>query len=809
MPSISVPCFLQNYTILLDKIPKYKEFEGKWVEPLDYPMVELISKSTLDVFDNRIKSSPQITFTNKIFKNIDKNTGVLTVKSHYQANGLGRFYPTDDVSISTKSKIFKHTLFHYLGWKDIDIKKSHATIISEIIKKSGDYCPFMDRYISSFDDILVEAKEYYGDKLEKDHLKYLFNMSIYGGHHSTWYNEVIKGDDNYLPVELNDGLEKKPFKFYDEWVKELLVIQNKIYTENPALAERLLKTTKLQEKIQKIQNNDDKSPESKKWSIEKAKRGSLMSYWCGIIENQCLYHIYKYLVKAGIMKEKQGGLEMDGINIPPIDGVEYDEEVVIDEINTLLKHKTGLGIRVIFKGFDEENICKKLLELREEYIPVAEAIEITDTEDMSEYQKLKVEFEKQHTKITDKSFFITKTITGEFIIRKKQQMIDAYEHMNYSTTVYNADGKSYTKKHKFISDWLCDDTISTKRDVGMYPPSLSCPDDIYNMWVDFEMEKITEWVDKSVERDELLGLIKLLCNHDEEVYNYICKWIGQMIMFPHIKTTTPVFISDEGAGKGTLMRLLERMLGRKKIYETADPLRDVFGNFNNMMANSFLVNMNEISIEETSKVEGKIKALITDDMLTINSKGVGSYTIHSYHRFMYQSNNENCIKTTKGGRRLLIVRASDEKCGDKEYFGHIYDLLKDDNVIKTIYEWFKNLEGLESFHKLPLPITEFQEGMNELSVSPIEYWLKEWAETCDTDKISTNDMSKLFVLWYEKTYNRSCKTSTVSFGVQLGNLIRKNKWAGIEKKHSNKGYYYSVDVNEFKKSIGVGCLIDI
>ena len=142
---------------------------------------------------------------------------------------------------------------------------------------------------------------------------------------------------------------------------------------------------------------------------------------------------------------------MDGINIPPIDGLEYDEAVVVEEINELLKQKTGLGIKVEFKKFDEKNICKKLIELREQYIPVADAVKITDADCVSEYEKIKIEFEKQHTKITDKSFFITKTVCGDFIIRKKQQMIDAYEHISYTTVVYSADGECYTKNTSLLA----------------------------------------------------------------------------------------------------------------------------------------------------------------------------------------------------------------------------------------------------------------------------------------------------------------------------------------------------------------------
>ena len=49
-----------------------------------------------------------------------------------------------------------------------------------------------------------------------------------------------------------------------------------------------------------------------------------------------------------------------------------------------------------------------------------------------------------------------------------------------------------------------------------------------------------------------------------------------MIQFPAVKSTCLTFISGEGAGKGTLMRLFERMMGTSKVFETSE-LPGMFG----------------------------------------------------------------------------------------------------------------------------------------------------------------------------------------------------------------------------------------
>ena len=84
---------------------------------------------------------------------------------------------------------------------------------------------------------------------------------------------------------------------------------------------------------------------------------------------------------------------------------------------------------------------------------------------------------------------------------------------------------------------------------------------------------------------------------------------------------------------------MQRMLGKNKVFETTDPSREVWGQFNGLMSDSFLVNLNELSKKDTHESMGEIKGLITDGSLTINNKGVNQYKITSYHRFIITTNN--------------------------------------------------------------------------------------------------------------------------------------------------------------------------
>jgi hypothetical protein len=59
----------------------------------------------------------------------------------------------------------------------------------------------------------------------------------------------------------------------------------------------------------------------------------------------------------------------------------------------------------------------------------------------------------------------------------------------------------------------------------------------------------------------ILNHIKILCNNEEAVADYLINWIAQMIQYTALKTICATLISDEGSGKGTLNKLIQNMLG--------------------------------------------------------------------------------------------------------------------------------------------------------------------------------------------------------------------------------------------------------
>lgn len=431
-------------------------------------------------------------------------------------------------------------------------------------------------------------------------------------------------------------------------------------------------------------------------------------------------------------------------------------------------------------------------------------VTVPDTEYIS-FNDTRTEFELTHCKIINKSFFV-KEMTDNIFIMNRQQLSTSYEHLAYQKK--DLDG-NVLGDYNFINDWLKFPLMRCKEDIGVYPDASKCPSNHFNSWKPFAMELITKYEPDEKAVEFFKKHILILCGNDKLIAEYFEKWIAQMIQFPAVKSICPVLISKEGAGKGSLMQLLGNMMGQSKIFETSNPARDVWGDFNGRMATTFFVNLNELSKKETAESEGKIKALITDPKITINNKGVSQYDINSFHRFLITTNNLDPVKTTTDDRRKIIIRSSDELIGDKDYFNKLYELLGNENAVKSCFEYFKSIPNMEQFNKLEMPNTEFHTNMKEANVSLEEQWVKSFIIDNITEvevQLTSSDVYCLFNDWLVLNGFKDYKTNSLKLNLKLSNM---NIEGLVKGKHTNKGNTKLFIIATMKTHFNIGCLLNI
>lgn len=506
--------------------------------------------------------------------------------------------------------------------------------------------------------------------------------------------------------------------------------------------------------------------------------------------NRILCYYENLVLQSAISVINSKGIEIailmfDGLMVY---GNHYGDVSLLNEIREVVSQQ--------FDGLQMNWTYKKHNDIL--HIPLDFNPEDVLMDNLQTYEKVKTEFELTHAKIISKGYFIS-IKDDEIIFMTKQHLHISYEHLAYETI---KDGSIV--RHNFIKSWFSDPDIKTYDDIGNYPKEHMCPANIFNTWRSFEMDLIDSFEYREDELQFILNHIKILCNNEVPVYEYFISWIAQMVQFPEMKTICPILISKEGAGKGTLLRLFSKMFGEKKVFETTDPAQHVWGDFNGQMVDSFLVNLNEISKKDTVDASGKIKGLITEPKLMINIKGVKPFPIKSYHRFIITTNSEEPVNSKSDDRRSFVIRSSDELIGNKDYFETIYSYLEDVNVIKTCFQYFKTIQGMDKFDKLVIPRTEYHKGIIEESECPIKRWIKEFACDNKTDiTMTSEDMLQSFNIW---CHNGGIKYSINK--IQLGVRIGRMNIDGIEKVRNNNSRMTRFIPSLMKKSLGFGCLVN-
>jgi hypothetical protein len=206
-------------------------------------------------------------------------------------------------------------------------------------------------------------------------------------------------------------------------------------------------------------------------------------------------------------------------------------------------------------------------------------------EKKTKYEAIKEDFEENNCKV-DINFYCNGNQYSLTDFRTK--------YMNFYADYFQVDKFTYIS---FIDKWLKDPDARTYDKVGIFVDENKCPDNVYNLWEKWEILNYAE-IDNDEEYnikglEYFLNHIRVLVNYDEELYIFVVIWLAQMFQYTETKTMELIFVSQEGSGKGLFLHFLKTIMGNKKVFETTNPQRDIFGNFNPLMKDSVLVVFNE------------------------------------------------------------------------------------------------------------------------------------------------------------------------------------------------------------------------
>ena len=425
----------------------------------------------------------------------------------------------------------------------------------------------------------------------------------------------------------------------------------------------------------------------------------------------------------------------------------YENNIIDKVINNFDKKDIstimfdGLHIK---KSLDINETIKKLNDITKEYnliwthkpadtsIKIDDSVVIDEDNFNKDYDTVKEIFEKEHLMITNPISFIWETeLEG---IKK----IYTYTKNNFKDLVapfvFEKFVKGSVKLVPFFDEWIKDKKRRKYHHMDFIPKDKVQPY-IYNTFTGFEYNKIIEDYEL-VDIKPFIDLISKLVDNEKESIEYVLNYLAHIIQKPYEKSEVILlFKSKQGYGKDTLINFMEKIMGKSNNYigRTAE-VNDIFGNFNSIMKNNLILQINELQGKDGFATKEKIKNLSTADTITINRKYLEGYEQTNYCRIFIFSNNLTPVEIPSDDRRYVVFTAQEDK-PEREFFNNLYKCLKDERFIYSLYYFLKTRNIKKVSLRDDRPITKAYDKLKKQCIHPFYEYLDSFMDLGHRNRI--------------------------------------------------------------------------
>jgi hypothetical protein len=237
------------------------------------------------------------------------------------------------------------------------------------------------------------------------------------------------------------------------------------------------------------------------------------------------------------------------------------------------------------------------------------------------------------------------------------------------------------------------------------------------------------------------------CNGDITLYNFLMKYINNMLFYPYINPRVSILLhsQSEGAGKGQIISFIENLLGKDKYVSRFTTATELFARFNKQLFNKVLVVVEETGFKDTKDFEDKLKGMITADDLYIEGKGKEIIKTLNTNKYWFQTNNEKPMPVSFTDRRIQAFSLSNkyadtENIDNENYFKKLRSEILDIKHSILFYYYIKkhfDSNGFQfEFNRIQ---TSYYNSLKECSLPIYIHYF----QTLLTDKIDSEEFNNL------------------------------------------------------------------
>jgi putative DNA primase/helicase len=254
----------------------------------------------------------------------------------------------------------------------------------------------------------------------------------------------------------------------------------------------------------------------------------------------------------------------------------------------------------------------------------------------------------------------------------------------------------------------------------VFDPTMTVDDKTHvNMFDGFTVEPVEGPCGK------ILGLLSHLCDGNQEIVNWILKWVAYPLQNPGAKMGSSIIMhGDEGSGKNLFWELVVRKVyGKHGSVIGNAQIEDKFNDWASQKL--FFVCDEVVTNKEMRQHKGKLKGLITGQTIQINPKGLPGREEGNYNNFVFLSNELQPLALDKTDRRYLVLWTPPNQL-EAWYLEILAEI--NSGGVAAFYHYLLNEVDCSDFgtHAKP-PSTVAKDNLISLGLSPSERFFIQWS----------------------------------------------------------------------------------
>lgn len=219
-------------------------------------------------------------------------------------------------------------------------------------------------------------------------------------------------------------------------------------------------------------------------------------------------------------------------------------------------------------------------------------------------------------------------------------------------------------------------------------------------------------------------LIAHLCDGNDALVEWVERWLAYPLRNRGAKMETSIIMhGDEGSGKNFFFeKVIKKIYGEYGYVIGNAQLESQFNDWASMKL--FMVADEVVTRSELKHMKGKLKYLVSGDMIIINPKGLPEHGEANHMNFVFLSNELQPLALDKTDRRYLVIWTPPAL--SREFYVQVAEEIASGGI-EAYYHYLMHELDMGDFDEHTKPIyTDAKDDLIEKSLTPAERFYRDW-----------------------------------------------------------------------------------